>query len=115
MKICQDHWHELRNAIRQRGLWGLVAPNGYLVTPTTSQELEANSEKSTLDPLRAISLMISEQAVMVLGSSLLTRNDCPLCEIEYNLGQDLSLEWIETNADTVLALCREQNLVGNEQ
>jgi hypothetical protein len=112
MKICPDHWHDLRNAIRQRGLWGLVAPSGYLERQVTEQELAATA---TLDPLKATSLMISDQAVMALGPYLLTCNDCPLCELDRSLGRGLSLEWIEFDADMILQVCQERHMIGHEQ
>lgn len=112
MKICQDHWHELRNAIRQRGLWGLVAPSGYLTREITAKEFETKPAEATLDPLWAASLMVSQQALMACGSHLLGRNDCPLCEVEKNLGRHLSLEWIDTDADTILQVCRERHMIG---
>lgn len=113
MQICQDHWHELRNAIRQRGLWELVASGTPPTLQVTGQEAEPPQEM--LDPLRTTSLMISDQAVMAFGSYLLTRNDCPLCEVEYNLGKGTSLEWIDVDADIVLVLCKERHLIRNEE
>jgi hypothetical protein len=115
MKICRDHWHELRNAIRQRGLWGYVSPNGYLPNHITERELTARPTQAPLDPLMATSLMISEQAVLALGPQLLHRPDCPLCEVEQNLGKGLSLEWIDADADMILQVCRQRNMVGLEQ
>ena len=114
MKICQNHWHELRNAIRQRGLWGLVSPNRYLASHITEQELTAKPSQAPLDPLMATSLMISEQAIMALGPHLLTRPDCPLCEVEQNLGNGSSLGWIEADADMILQVCKQRNMAGRE-
>lgn len=117
MKLCQDHWHELKNAIRQRGLWEFVTPVESSAMQTTQQELETEypQGQEPLDPLRTISGLISEQAVMAFGAYLLTRNDCPLCEVEYNLGQGTSFEWIEVDADIVLAICRERHPVSRKE
>ena len=38
MYMCQNHWHELKNARRQRGLWRRVTPAGYLA-PEISEEI----------------------------------------------------------------------------
>jgi hypothetical protein len=113
MYICQDHWHELNNAIRQRGLWELV-PRGEdsrIATDPRSQSSLGPSEPSNLDPLSLAVSLISVQALMALGDYLLTRQYCPLCEVEENLGRGLSLEWIISDADTVLQLCKERKLI----
>jgi hypothetical protein len=113
MDICHDHWHELKNAIRQRGLWGLV-PRGvdrHIATNPRSQSSLGPSESSNLDPLSLAVSLISAQALMAFGDYLLTRPYCPLCEVEENLGRGLSCEWIITDADTVLQFCKERNLI----
>jgi hypothetical protein len=115
MQICQDHWHELKNAIRQRGLWTLVAHDGYIAAPLVTRDQYENSDAPTLDPLVTAGLMISDQALRAFGSYLLTRSYCPLCEVEQNLGQGTSLEWIEADADSVLHLCQERQLIGLEE
>jgi hypothetical protein len=61
----------------------------------------------------AVSL-ISAQALSAFGDYLLTRQYCPLCEVEENLGRGHSFEWISTDADTVLQLCKERNLISRE-
>ena len=112
MYLCQDHWHELKNAIRQRGLWGLV-PRGeddHIIANPRVQN-GALSEPSNMDPLSLAVSLISAQSLMALGDYLLTRPYCPLCEVEENLGRGLSHEWIITDADTVLQLCRERKLI----
>ena len=113
MQLCQDHWHELKNAIRQRGLWSLVAQDGYIAAPVVSEETRDKPASSTLDPLTTTALMISEQALMAFGAYLLTRHYRPLCEVEQKLGEGLSLEWIDADADAMLDLCRERHLITN--
>ena len=111
MYICQNHWHELKNAVRQRGLWSLVTPAGYLAAETPEEVLELNAAQFTFDPLMASTLMISEQARAALGASLTMGVNCPLCEVDQNLGAGRSLEWIDTDTDVVLAVCRQRHLV----
>jgi|RhiMetdeSRZDD1v2_1073273.scaffolds.fasta_scaffold3600335_1 hypothetical protein len=113
MDICQDHWHELKNALRQRGLWGLV-PRGQDSHITANQRLQSAggpSEPSNIEPLSLTVSLISAQALMAFGDYLLTRPYCPLCEVEENLGRGISCEWIITDADTVLQFCKERNLI----
>lgn len=116
MQICQDHWYELKNAIRQRGMWKLVSTDTshQLPKPITKQVLTATSTGSAFDPLRVASLMISDQALMAFGDYLETRSYCPLCEVEQNLGRGCSLEWIDVDADAILEVCKERHLVSSE-
>ena len=109
MKFCDDHWHELKNAIRQRGMWGLVRSNVY-AAPTRQEAGQA----SEFDPMTTATLMISEQALMAFGTYLLSHHCCPLCEVEQNLGKGLSLEWIDIDADAVLELCRQRHLIDSQ-
>jgi hypothetical protein len=115
MKICLDHWHEMRNAIRQRGLWKLVTQQGSVAAQNSQAEVGAWRMSSTFDPLIAESSMISEQALMALGSPLASSHDCPLCSVEQSLGAETVLEWIETDADIILQLCRAQKLVTSDE
>ena len=67
----------------------------------------------SFDPLDVAGHLICGQAIMALGKYLESRNYCPLCEVEQNLGRGFSREWIEVNADTVLEICRTQPSVGS--
>lgn len=111
MYICQNHWHELKNAVRQRGLWPLVTPAGYLAAETPEEILELNAAQFTFDPLMAASLMIAEQARAAFGSALAASIHCPLCEVDENLGDGLSNDWIDTDTDLILQICRDRHLV----
>ncbi len=111
MQICQEHWHELKNAIRQRGLWRLVTPSGYLAAETSEEILELNAVQFKFDPLMTASFMIGEQARAAFGSDLATGIPCPLCEVDKNLGAGESLHWIEADADIILQVCQERHLV----
>jgi hypothetical protein len=111
MQICQEHTHELKNAIRQRGLWGLVMANRPAGAPRSQR---ARVGKSAFDPLMAIDMLIAEQALRAFGGYLLTGRHCPLCEVEKNLGEGSATEWIDTDADIVLQVCRERRLISSE-
>ena len=109
--MCQNHWHELKNAVRQRGLWRLVTPAGYLSPEISEEILELNAAQFAFDPLMASTLMISEQARAAFGDALANGIHCPLCEVDENLGDGLSLEWIATDTDVILRVCRERRLI----
>ena len=115
MKLCQDHWHELKNAIRQRGMWKFVPPDGPLKANRATHYLDARTAPLRFDPLTMASMLISHQALTAFGDYLKTRNYCPLCEVEQNLGTGISMEWIDVNADTLLELCRERHLISSEE
>jgi hypothetical protein len=115
MHICQDHWHELKNAIRQRGLWSLVTPAGYLAAETPEEILELNAVQFVFDPLMAAHLMICEHARAAFGHSLAAGIHCPLCEVDQSLGEGLSLEWIDADADLILQICCDRHLVAVDE
>lgn len=115
MQICQNHWHELKNAIRQRGLWKLVTPDGYHAANASSQELEIKLQISPSDPLMAASLMILQQACLAFESYQVTDCACPLCEVDRNLGVGMAIEWVDTDADLLLQVCRERDLIAIEE
>jgi hypothetical protein len=108
MYMCQDHWQNLKHAIRQRGLWPLVTPSGYLAPETPEEILELNAAQFHFDPLMAASYLISQQAHAAFGS---TGFECPLCEVDRNLGHGISHDWIDTDSDLLLQLCRDRHLV----
>jgi hypothetical protein len=111
MYMCQNHWHELKNAVRQRGLWRLVTPAGYLAPEISEEILELNSAQFAFDPLMASTLMIAEQARAAFGDALANGVHCPLCEVDQSLGDGLSLEWIDTDADLIFNICRDRQLI----
>lgn len=113
MQICHDHWYELKNAIRKRGMWKLVSPETGPRVPAyiTRQTLAAASTAPRIDPLQVATLLISDQALTAFGEYLESRSYCPLCEVEENLGRGCSHDWINVDADNVLEVCRERKLV----
>lgn len=114
MQICQDHWHELKNAIRQRGMWKLVSSNTGQQRPTQITKQMRATPPAGFDPLSMVSVMILDQARMAFGDTLEIRTCCPLCKVELNLGTGRSLEWIDVDADAILEVCRQQKLIGGE-
>lgn len=111
MQICQNHWHDVKNAIRQRGLWKLIAHDGYIAAPVVTEETNEKTLSVSLDPLRATGLMISDQALAAFGRHLLSGNFCPLCAVDENLGDAQAMQWIDADADLILEVCRARHLV----
>lgn len=81
MRFCQLHWDNLRDAIRARGLWPLVAQNGADAIEREVQVIEGTATDATYDPLMACHWMISGRALEALGLYLMTGNYCPVCEV----------------------------------
>lgn len=71
MKICAPHWEKLREAIKSRGLWPLVARNGQEAMQRTVDELEGTEDKATYDPLMNCVWMIYGKATEFGGLYLI--------------------------------------------
>src|SRR5262245_18153164 len=122
MQICKTHWEQLQAAIKERGLWDLVAPNGQAAIYRMQQEIEGAATNSNYDPLMAANNMISAQALRLGGLYLLSGDYCPLCEavshtqIPDDLSDDVKKQgvavyWINGCTDSILDYCRENGLV----
>ena len=121
MKICKNHWEQLKDAIKVRGLWDLVAPNGQAAIYRMQQELAGTATDSNYDPLMTANYMISGQALNFGGIYLLTGDYCPLCEAEHHTQipddfpeeikkQGVAMYWINGCTDSILDYCREHGL-----
>ena len=88
MKFCGRHWEALREAIRARGLFGLVATSGEQVVAMMTKELgDGESTKATFDPLMGAHNAIVSNVMGVVGIAVMMQNEdgsdrCPLCFIQ---------------------------------
>ena len=76
MRMCNAHWDKLRDAIRVRGLDGLIAKDG--------AQAAADLADGRPDPLMAAHNAIVGNALGVVGLAAMAHNDdgterCPLC------------------------------------
>lgn len=126
MKFCMDHWVELKEAIRTRGLDHLVAQDGEAAMEATVREIEGtDEEKKDFDPLMRATWMIYGEALRICGLGLMMTGEgeeepCPLCEIrkgfaEHAKRENVDHEWIEGVSDSLLKYARELGLVGGVQ
>ena len=131
MKFCQPHWEKLREAIRVRGLYGLVAKSGEEAMARTVAELETASageaqRPSTFDPLMGAHWAIVNNVGDRVGIlTLMAPNEdgserCPLCYIQTEHDKachDPSCgsfdRWVEYAADGALAEATKLGLVGS--
>jgi hypothetical protein len=123
VNLCQKHWDELKQAIKDRGLFHLV--------PSTMEEAAQNAvaslegQEGRFDPLMGASNTIFKNAFHAIGLPLLEPGDsgkppCPICfllqECPCKKGADCDINnWIKYAADGALDYAREQKLVGGGQ
>lgn len=117
MKFCQPHWDKLREAIKARGMWHLVAKSGEAAVERMKAELQhgAAASDDTWDPLMNCHWMILGRSLELGGLYLMGRDDagndyCPVCEAVKH-GQS-ETNWIEGPAEASLSYAREHNLLG---
>ena len=82
MKMCMNHWESLREAIKARGLYSLVADNGEKAVSNLASELEDGQTIDNYDPLMSAHNAILSNSMDALGPSalmLFTGDYCPLC------------------------------------
>lgn len=121
MKFCTDHWDKLREAIKSRGLWHLVAKDGQELLECIKADLDNKQDNKYYDPLASATWMIYGNAMKYGGLYLMsTKPDgsyyCPLCEAKTHLGinpennKDADIDWIDGCCDSIREYCIEQKL-----
>lgn len=123
MKFCEAHWDRLREAIKARGLDGLVAKDGYEAAAKTKAELEGGPSKSSFDPLLGAHNAILSNTLRVAGLVILGADEkgehyCPICYLTQNCSCGLGAEchffgWIERAADDARENAISLGLVGS--
>ena len=78
MKFCQPHWDTLRDAIKARGLYALVAESGQQAADNIVSELAHGPTIDNFDPLMSAMWAIVSN-LSVNNPSVLFMDDCPLC------------------------------------
>lgn len=101
MQICTLHYEQLKQAIKARGLWDLVAQSKEEQQKVIEATIQGGDpKKETFDPLLSANNAIWSHAIKVGGLYLLTTKPdgtqyCPVCEADAH-GQP---GWIEKAAD----------------
>lgn len=121
MKLCQEHWNELKTAIEQRGLMHLVATSGEKAINQVVTQLNGNDSNQTYDPLMSANFAIWGNALEVYGLAMMREDaPCPLCLIDKHLAEckesnckfkDSASDWIRFASDAQLTAARERGLV----
>lgn len=101
MKLCADHWNALRDAIKARGLWPLVASSG----EEANRRMSSTNERDRFEPLIGATVTITTAVLEVGGPAAIQAMGCPVCDLR-------APELIGVAADAQAAKARELGLVG---
>lgn len=103
MQFCKDHWIQLKDAIRRKGMGHLIARSGEELA--NRMKKEAAGELVISDPLIIAHNQISAHALEKSPYLMFLKEDgshwCPLCDVRDKVGYKgdhegvLDLNWIE--------------------
>lgn len=84
MKICDEHWEELKREVKRNGLWDFVAKDNDELKEQLTEFVETHDNEK-IDPLWAASEMIMMQGMRCGGMMMLFPKEdgteiCPVCE-----------------------------------
>lgn len=131
MQICKEHWERCVQAIKDRGLWGLVHQDGKSLAEAQLRSLKGEPPLPTdWDPLAVMNWNFMTKALEHGGLAMMTtprdgegfvdesgeRHYCPLCEARDRVeggGGDES--WIEGCGDSIRAHAVSLGLVAGRQ
>lgn len=113
MKFCDKHWEQLRQAIKDKGMWSLVSKSEGEAVQEIVNELHGRVHK--YDPLMTAHTAIVAAALKDGGLYLLSTDEdgkayCPLCEGDKQ-SEGLSTDWINGSTDDCLAYCKNHGLL----
>jgi len=121
MKICSDHWAELRTAIDERGLSGFIAKDGEEAVKRLTSSLADSNALDAFDPLIMANIAIWGNALTAFGPDI-TKEDapCPLCCMDdhaknctdVGCNNETGADWIKFAADEQLENARQMGLMG---
>lgn len=78
MKFCHPHWEALRTAIKDRGLYALVADSGSQAASNMVSEIADGPTIDNFDPLMNAHWTIISN-LSAIDPNILFMDDCPLC------------------------------------
>lgn len=115
MRMCSEHWSQLKQAIDDRGLTHLIAKDGKTAFRQIQEDLSGAPEKETFDPLMAANFAIWSNAIDMGGLYLMGHDDqgneyCPVCESTKHNGPSEDW-WINNAANDAYTRAVEYGLV----
>lgn len=121
MQMCQPHWEQMKQAVKDRGMWHLVARDGKEAVDAAVRQLEGEENASDWDPLMAMNWNFFSAALEYGGLGVMGEDEngnqyCPLC-LAKNHGEvpEMDKMWVDGCADAMLGHAREAGLVAREQ
>lgn len=80
MKFCKEHWQQLREAIKERGLDGFIAKSGKEAADRLVLE-QACKSLDSFEPLIGAYGAIAGNLLHSVGPTILTGEHCPICTL----------------------------------
>lgn len=120
MRICKQHWAEMREAIEARGMSGLIAKDGKQAVDDTVADLnkEPDPKNERFDPLMSMNWHWGSIALKAGGLGMMGEgpesNDghfCPICELASHYDDFKPKAEIAEVADQMLDWARTEGLV----
>lgn len=117
MKLCENHWGELKKAIDERGLTNFISPSPEAATKRMAAEIQGTARPETFDPLLYANNAIWNNALNVAGLEVMTPNEdgserCPVCFLLETCPckkEDCSYKrWVEYAANDALEATKVQ-------
>ena len=104
MKMCTDHWNQLRADISRCGLDHLIAPDGKAAAEMLKRQLENKDGPLDFDPLMNANNLLWNLALNFIGLRVMEEDQCPSCALrDYN--------WTEGAAHQSLKYAKENGLM----
>lgn len=82
MRFCQSHWNQLRDKVKESGMFHLVSTSGEQAAKRMQKEIAG--KPTVPDPLLEAHNMMLKRAIECLGIGVMG-DCCPLCEANKHL------------------------------
>lgn len=106
MNHCSRHFDDIKQALKQKGLWHLVDLDPEVIKYRGHQWLHGKTTDRTFDPFVATSLEINSKLIMLVGPNWqTTHGKCGLCVVERFLDRgDAPKSWIDNITDLMVVV-----------
>lgn len=121
MKICENHFEQLKQAIDDRGLTYLIAKNSLLAAQNFSEQARGIQTKENYDPLMSANWTIWGNALQCFGTEIMSPDaPCPLCILDDHAAtctdtkciKDSGSDWIGFAADGQVEAAKKLGIIG---
>ncbi len=111
MRCCQNHFQEVRKAIIAKGMQKLLKHEDTRdIQIFATRWIVGYAAAQEFDPLIVAMLEINNHAHMMIG---MAKEDprCPLCLVEFTMGQKADQKWIDNVTDLMLLTAKANDLL----